>query len=98
MRSAALTVCALAAVAAVGMWLPAQAVAQQAGLPDVSISVGGSELAGGGTVASSLKIMLLLTVLSFAPAMVLCMTCFTRIAVVLGMTRSEEHTSELQSH
>lgn len=71
------------------------AYAQQAALPDVSISVGGSELASGGTVTSSIKIMILLTVLSFAPAMILCMTCFTRIAVVLGMTRTAVGTQSL---
>jgi flagellar biosynthetic protein FliP len=71
------------------------AEAQQALLPDLSISVGGSELASGGGVASSLKILLLLTALTFAPAMVLCMTCFTRIAVVLGMTRTALGTASL---
>ena len=75
--------------------LSLEASAQQAGLPDLSISVGGSELATGGTVASSLKIVLLLTALSFAPAMILCMTCFTRIAVVLGMTRTAIGTQSL---
>ncbi len=82
-------------VAAAAAFLPSVAAAQQANLPDLSISVGGSELAGGGTVSSSLKIMLLLTLLSFAPAMVLCMTCFTRIAVVLGMTRTALGTQAL---
>lgn len=69
--------------------------AQQASLPDLSISVGGSELASNGTVSSSLKIVALLTLLSFAPAMILCMTCFTRIAVVLGMTRTAIGTAAL---
>ena len=82
-------------VSAAAALLPSVAAAQQAGLPDLSISVGGNELAGGGTVSSSLKIMLLLTLLSFAPAMVLCMTCFTRIAVVLGMTRTALGTQAL---
>jgi flagellar biosynthesis protein FliP len=74
---------------------PSEAFAQQSALPDLSISVGGSDLAGGGGVASSLKIVILLTVLSFAPAMILCMTCFTRIAVVLGMTRTALGTASL---
>jgi flagellar biosynthetic protein FliP len=69
--------------------------AQQTTLPDLSISVGGSELAGNGSVTSSIKILLLLTLLSFAPAMILCMTCFTRIAVVLGMTRTALGTASL---
>ncbi len=75
--------------------LSADAAAQQAALPDLSVNIGGNELAGGGSVASSLKIVLLLTVLSFAPAMILCMTCFTRIAVVLGMTRTALGTATL---
>ncbi len=74
---------------------PSEAYAQQAALPDLSISVGGSELAGGGSVTSSIKILLLLTLLSFAPAMILCMTSFTRIAVVLGMTRTALGTASL---
>ena len=76
------------------LWV-GDAAAQQSSLPDLSISVGGNEVAGGGSIASSLKIMLLLTVLSFAPAMILCMTCFTRIAVVLGMTRTASGTQSL---
>ncbi|MFO0417151.1 MAG: flagellar type III secretion system pore protein FliP [Pseudomonadota bacterium] len=72
-----------------------EAFAQQIPLPDLSISVGGNELAGKGEVSSSLKILVLLTLLTFAPAMVLCMTCFTRIAVVLGMTRTAIGTATL---
>jgi flagellar biosynthetic protein FliP len=71
------------------------AYAQQTTLPDLSISVGGSELASGGSVTSSIKILILLTLLSFAPAMILCMTSFTRIAVVLGMTRTALGTASL---
>ncbi len=71
------------------------ALGEAAGLPDLSVSIGGNELASGNSVASSLKILLLLTLLSFAPAMILCMTCFTRIAVVLGMTRTAIGTASL---
>lgn len=74
---------------------PTLGFAQESALPNLSIAVGGSELAGGGAVASSLKIVLLLTVLSFAPAMILTMTCFTRITVVLGMTRTAVGTQSL---
>ena len=58
------------------------------GLPDLSIKIGDSELGANGTVSASLKIVILMTLLSFAPAMMLTMTCFTRIAIVLGMTRT----------
>lgn len=75
---------------------PGAALAQQAsGLPDVSISIGGSNLSSDGTVTATLKILFLMTVLSFAPAMVLTMTSFTRIAVVLGMTRTALGTQSL---
>jgi flagellar biosynthetic protein FliP len=69
--------------------------AQQTALPDLSIAIGGSELAGNGSTASTIKIVVLLTLLTFAPAMILCMTCFTRIAVVLGMTRTAIGTASL---
>lgn len=71
------------------------AAAENPSLPDLSISIGGSELASNGTVSSSLKIVFLLTILSFVPAMILCMTCFTRIAVVLGMTRTALGTASM---
>lgn len=86
---------ALALLASSALVAVEGANAQQMALPDLSISVGGSELAGNGSVASSLKVVLLLTLLSFAPAMILCMTCFTRIAVVLGMTRTAIGTATL---
>jgi flagellar biosynthetic protein FliP len=91
--TAALAIWPLAVASGLGV-IP-DAYAQQAGLPDLSISIGGSEMASSGSVASSLKILLLLTALSFAPAMILCMTCFTRIAVVLGMTRTALGTASL---
>lgn len=77
--------------------LPATAFAQTSPLPDISLSIGGNDVAGsaGGTISSSVKIVLLLTVLSFAPAMILCATCFTRIAVVLGMTRTALGTASM---
>jgi flagellar biosynthetic protein FliP len=95
MRSLTLRHGAGIAVAVTALLWVGDAAAQQSSLPDLSISVGGNEVAGGGSIASSLKIMLLLTVLSFAPAMILCMTCFTRIAVVLGMTRTAIGTQSL---
>lgn len=76
--------------------LPAYAHAEGSTvLPDLSISIGGSELASEGSVSAALKIMILMTMLSFAPAMVLTMTSFTRIAVVLGMTRTALGTTTL---
>ena len=73
---------------------PAMA-AEPSALPNLSISIGGSELASDGTVSASLKIVILMTLLSFAPAMIITMTCFTRIAVVLGMARTAIGTQSL---
>lgn len=74
---------ALAGIAAV------TASAQEAAsVPALSINIGGSATDQGGNVASAIKILLLITILSFGPAMVLTMTSFTRIAIVLGLART----------
>jgi flagellar biosynthesis protein FliP len=46
-------------------------------------------------VSSVLKYLLLLTVLSVAPAIVIMVTCFTRIIVVLGLVRQALSTQNL---
>ena len=43
---------------------------------------------GAPDVDSSIKILFLVTLLSLAPSILLLMTCFTRIAIVLGFVRS----------
>lgn len=80
--------------------MPNAAVAQSATdsgslLPDLAINIGGSKLVNDGGITAGLKIVALLTVLSFLPAMILTMTSFTRIAVVLGMTRTALGTQSL---
>ncbi|AWB44308.1 flagellar biosynthetic protein FliP [Paenibacillus sp. CAA11] len=54
-------------------------------IPDINIQVGDS---GGKPSTSSLSILLMVTVLSVAPAILVLMTSFTRIVVVLGFVRS----------
>lgn len=77
-------------------FLPLHAFAGDAGpLPDIALSIGGKSVSGGEGLSSSIKIIVLLTILSFAPAMMLTMTCFTRIAVVLGMVRTAIGTQSL---
>jgi flagellar biosynthesis protein FliP len=66
----------------------------QPAVPDIAIAIGGDKLGEGDGLTSSLKIMFLLTALSFAPAMLLTMTCFTRIVVVLSMTRTAMGTQQ----
>ncbi|MWC26555.1 flagellar type III secretion system pore protein FliP [Paenibacillus sp. MMS18-CY102] len=63
-------------------------------LPNVSIQVGdgtGSETPG----TSAVSILLLLTVLSVAPAILVLMTCFTRIVIVLGFVRTSLGTQQM---
>ena len=83
-----LTLVALVAIAP-------EVLAEQGPLPAFSISLGKDELASDGSISSALRIALLLSALSFAPAAILTMTCFTRIAVVLGMTRTALGTASM---
>lgn len=81
-------------IAILSLWfLPSLAFAEGTLVPDLSIKLGASSLASEGGINSSLKIVLLLTALSFLPAMMVTMTCFTRIAIVLGMVRTSLGTS-----
>ena len=60
------------------------AIAQAAGLPAVT----SSPAAGGGTTYSlTIQTLLLMTALTFIPAMMLMMTSFTRIVIVLSLLR-----------
>ncbi|WP_420908728.1 flagellar type III secretion system pore protein FliP [Brevibacillus humidisoli] len=63
-------------------------------IPTIDIQVGGGEESPDGT-ATTLQILLLLTVLSVAPAILLLMTCFTRIVVVLSFVRNALATQQM---
>lgn len=54
-------------------------------LPNVSLSVGGANSPQG--VATAIQIVLLLTVLTLAPAILLMMTSFTRLVIVFSLLR-----------
>ena len=64
----------------------ATACSAQVGIPSVNVSFGPAKGADG--VSSSLQILLILTVLSIAPALLIMLTSFTRIIIVLSFTRS----------
>lgn len=66
--------------------LPAELNAQDISLPGVDITVA-DDANGGSEMATALKIILGLTVLSLAPAILIAMTAFTRIVIVLSMLR-----------
>jgi len=63
--------------------LPSLASAQP--IPEITLSLPNPE--GPEQMVPALKIMLLLTVLSVAPGILICMTSFTRIVVVLSFVR-----------
>ncbi|WP_416202276.1 flagellar type III secretion system pore protein FliP [Paenibacillus sp. JDR-2] len=61
-------------------------------LPNLDISIGdGSEEPG----TSALSLLLLITVLSIAPAILVLMTSFTRIVIVLGFVRTSLGTQQM---
>jgi flagellar biosynthesis protein FliP len=76
-----------AALGLLGTAEAAQAVANTAtaiDLPGIQVTVG---KAGSPQVSTALQVLLGLTVLSLAPAILVCMTAFVRIVIVLSMLR-----------
>lgn len=61
-------------------------------IPNIDIQVGDS---GGKPSTSSLSILLLITVISIAPALLVLMTSFTRIVIVLGFVRTSLGTQQM---
>jgi len=72
--------------------------AQQAGaaLPSVTIDFG--KTPQGPALSSTLQAVLLLTVLTLAPTILLTTTCFTRIIIVLGFVRQGMGTTQTPSN
>jgi len=62
-------------------------------IPDLTVSVGNGS--GSGKLSVPLQILLLLTVLSIVPALLMMTTCFTRIVVVLSFVRQALGTQQL---
>lgn len=62
-------------------------------IPDISIDIGNSESGQPGT--TSLSIILLITIMSIAPALLMLMTSFTRIVIVLGFVRTSLGTQQM---
>ncbi len=81
----------IVAVQLLGMLIHNQAFAEP--LPDVSINIGNGSGEAPGT--SALSILLLITVLSVAPAILVLMTSFTRIVIVLGFVRTSLGTQQM---
>ncbi|MBN2897933.1 MAG: flagellar type III secretion system pore protein FliP [Clostridia bacterium] len=56
------------------------------GIPSINLSIG-DEASDNGGVVTSVQIILLLTILTIAPSILLMMTCFTRIIIVFSFVR-----------
>ncbi|MDB5038158.1 MAG: flagellar biosynthesis protein flip [Bacteriovoracaceae bacterium] len=66
-----------------GVLVPGLLFAQS--IPSVSLSVGG--VAGPNQISSTLQILLMITILSLAPSIVVAMTSFTRFIIVFSLLR-----------
>ncbi|GAB2722003.1 flagellar type III secretion system pore protein FliP [Paenibacillus thermoaerophilus] len=62
-------------------------------IPGVSVQIGGST--DPSSAGSTLTLVLLITVLSLAPAILVLMTSFTRIVIVLGFVRTSLSTQQM---
>lgn len=71
----------------------AAAYAQPLPIPNVSLSIGGS--ADQSKASTAVQLILLLTVLSLAPAILLMLTSFTRIIIVLSLLRHALSTQSM---
>lgn len=81
--------------AAVVLWLVQPALAEPLQLPDVNLQIGGGDAASPQGLSSTLQLMMLLTVLTLAPAILIMLTSFTRIVVVLSFVRSSLATNQM---
>lgn len=61
-------------------------------IPDIDIKIGGGD---GQQGVTSLSLILIITILSIAPAILILMTSFTRIVIVLGFIRTSLGTQQM---
>ncbi|GEN33603.1 MULTISPECIES: flagellar type III secretion system pore protein FliP [Aneurinibacillus] len=73
-------------------FLPQYTYAAQVPIPGLDINIGASNKPE--DVSLTLQILLLFTVLSLAPSILIMMTCFTRIVIVLSFTRTALSTQQ----
>lgn len=81
------------AVMAAGVLIGAAVARANAAGPELSLSIGAGE--GGGRISAGLQIVLLLTVLSLAPTLLIGLTAFVRIVIVLAFVRQAVGTSTM---
>lgn len=79
------------------LFLPLLAVGQEGGGMQLNLSIGG-EVEGDQNWAMAIRLVVLMTMLSFAPAAIMLMTSFTRIVIVLGFVRNAMGTQQTPSN
>jgi flagellar biosynthetic protein FliP len=96
MRSITILSIVLAVLCCAGLltWSELAAAQSQPIVPDVSIAVGGQTVGEGESLSVGIRLMLFMTLLSFLPALLLTTTCFTRLVVVMSMTRTVMGTQQ----
>lgn len=94
-RSHAIVVIGLIAMGLVLAILPDLAMAEPFQLPNVSLQVGGEGDNPQQNLSVALQLILLLTVLTLAPAILILLTSFVRIIVVLGFIRTSLATQQM---
>ena len=75
---------------------PVTASAQPTPLPNISLNIGGT--ADQGKAATVVQLLLILTVLSLAPALLMMVTSFTRIIIVLSLVRNALGVQQMPSN
>ncbi|GGD68271.1 flagellar type III secretion system pore protein FliP [Paenibacillus nasutitermitis] len=80
----------LFAIQSIVLLLHSQAYAEP--LPSINLDIGSGDEAPG---TSALSLLLIITVLSVAPAILVLMTSFTRIVIVLGFVRTSLGTQQM---
>ncbi len=79
--SVALALC----LAVVLLAISSGAVAASLGVPSINLSINGES--GPGGLSAAVRIIILLTAITFAPAVLITMTAFTRLVIVLSLLR-----------
>jgi len=84
----------VAVIMAIIVFHPSSAIAAPLQLPGVNLQIGGTT-DNPQNLSNTLQLVILLTVLSLAPAILILMTSFVRIVVVLGFIRSSLATQQM---
>ena len=78
--------------------LPVSVSAEPLPIPNINLQIGGDATGNPDTLSSALQLILLLTILSLAPAIVILLTSFVRIIVVLAFIRTSLATQQMPAN